>query len=253
MKQIKPKIMVNNELLSSIQDIEKHREKLELYEKFKTKDLLVWLYLSEHITEQVLDKYLNSTYVNFYIYRDLLKIININDKISTDIKNFEFLINKFNDNEIFSLKELYTILSDILSYELLVNEENQYSKIKSIVLKNMDSYLMTAIILQNKRSGFSKSYLNSIEHIIANNKPKVRTFELFESIVIKSETVKDIDIYDKVIVFDSYNINITTLTNKKYDYKQNRLVHQYQIMKDIKITINKDGGYVNYIGVENYD
>lgn len=253
MKLIKPKIMVNNEMLTQVEDIIKNRQSIELYEKYSSKNLIIWLYRSDFIDKETFIKYFNNDINDSITYYQFLKKLSIDiEKINNDFDTFDKLSDELKNNNIQSLSILYQLVSDFLKYEVYVIEHEK-SQYESVILECMDNYLMVLIVLHMESKSHSDVFIKKIKKLMNSNLPSSDNFRLFENEVITSNDKHSFVIEHPFIMIDSEDVNLTPLNSKMNNENHDDLLDKYQVKDKVNLRLKNAKSFIKYIKVKKYE
>ncbi|MEB6226978.1 hypothetical protein MXM59_07070 [Mammaliicoccus sciuri] len=239
MKAIKPKILLRGEVVGSHEDIIKNRQKFDIYEAYTSKNLILWLLREKSIDEKMFLKLFNFEHYNTYHYYDILKKFNHNDiDNNRDFDDFDKVVKTLNHNLINSDIDLYKVIKKYLSFEVFTFYR-ECEEHNSIILKNMDYYVMVLNILHYNSDEFSEKYVERIKALLSNKLPENMELSIFKSekILINEGVLK---LKEPHIIIDA-DYEVRSLDLKKY-----------AVLDNLQLADIKVNGYIEVIKVEKY-
>lgn len=163
MRILSPKISFRNNLIHDELGIIKYRNKLELYEKYKTDDLKIWV--NNNFSDKSLTiKEQKNKIVEYY---NFINLLDNNFSYYKENEEFNKLLNqlRFQSNEDFKLV-LLIIKDIILDYELFFdNLKDSYKQ--ELMNTNLNIFIGFSIIIDDYSEEISKNFAGKIHMILS--------------------------------------------------------------------------------------
>lgn len=169
-KKITPKLMINNTLIQKPEQILNYYLSLDLYNEYKSSNLVLWLFRKNFISHESFDKY-KTPNEDIFFYLQFLKKVFVGydidfNKVEKEYKNIlnEFIINQNKSNI-----EIQEFIKEILNYEIFINDNLFEKRDEKIYLKFLDTNIFPKINYYIKNSGdrISNSFRNKWNNLVS--------------------------------------------------------------------------------------
>lgn len=164
MRILSPKIAFRNNLIHDVSGLIKYRNKLELYEKFKSDDLKIWA--SNHLDVEAVDTgkddYSTEGYYQF------ISMLDNSLSVASEKESFQQLLNMLMDGKHDGFESVLSNIEKIIvDYELFFDELPDFEK-SALMNKNLDVFLGFSITIDKCSEEISEQFIENIHVLLAD-------------------------------------------------------------------------------------
>lgn len=155
MRTLSPKISFRNNLIHDIPGLIKYRNKLELYEKFKSDDLKIWA--SNHLAVEVVNS--DDTIEGYYQF---ISMLDNSVSYTSEKEAFQQLLNTLWSERNDDFKTVLNLITEItLDYELFFAELSDGEK-SALMNSSLDFFLGFSITIDHYSGEISEQFIRNI-------------------------------------------------------------------------------------------
>lgn len=262
MRIMSPKLAFKQNIIYEQNDIVKYRNKLDLYEKYKSGDLLIWI--NNNLNENI--EFKRNEFNNAKSYYRVLNMLDSGLNFEKERGNFYRLFNEIKSLKDDNSKLLIDNLSKlVLQYELFFNELEP-EDLEDFLYNSISIFVGISTILDAYKEQISISFSSEIREILSKGY-KGNNFKNNNIVRIDADLQRYIDIPKTFIItncegpltINSYNprykninernktIEFLDVDSKNVNDVINRLFHP------TTLELKHQLAFIEYIEVDNYE
>lgn len=262
MRIMSPKLSFKQNIIHNHTDIIKYRNKLDLYEKYKSGDLLIWI--NNNLDVNV--KYKLNKFNDITSYYRVLNMLDSSLKFDNERKEFFTLLNEVKSLKDENSKVFMDKLSKlVLQYELFFNNFNT-EELETFIFSSLSIFVGFSTILDVYKDQISISFSSEIREILSKGY-KGDNFKNNNVIRIDADLQKYIKIPQIFIIKDcsgpltinSYNPRYKSIDeqNKTIEFldvdskNENAVINR--LFRPTTIELKHPLAFIEYIEVDNYE
>lgn len=262
MRIMSPKLAFKHNIIYDQSDIIKYRNKLDLYEKYKSGDLLIWI--NNNLAENI--QYKMNEFNDLEYYYRVINMLDNSLKIENERKEFYKLLNEIKTLKNGSSKHFTDKLKKlVLQYELFFNELEP-EDIKEFLYDSLSIFVGFSAIFDVCKDQISISFSSKIIGIIAEGY-KGNNFKNNHVIRVDADSQRYIEIGETFIIKNCQGPLTINSYNPRYknNYEKNKSIefldvdskNEKEVLKRLflptSIELKHPLAFIEYIEVDNYE